>query len=295
MSDMHNDEWRLVTFSERITAMLRVVSMSMRQLWPLIIIVLVISIVVGWLFGAFETYVNDGSTYWSKFSTLLKIVSAVWLMVFSFGMCLSIAIIAYHTIMQHGVPTWREAFREGFDHLESVMWVALIYLLIVATSVVGSLIVLTIVDTATNGFEDTSLIVSVVLIATLIGFVIIDGYAGFYWLAVIGQQRRGLDALHYSYHIVKGRWGWVLLNKIGVMVVLCLISLVGIGIVAIGGLILYAIPADAVTFDSVNIVLFGLLNLIAVITGSAYMTFLAVLYKSLRHASAQHTAPIPTV
>lgn len=295
MSDMHHDEWRLATFGARITTMFRVISMSARQLWPLIVMVLVLSIVAGWLSGMIETYVDDGSSDWSFFSTLLIILVMIALGVFSFCVCLASAIIAYRITMRHDVPTWHEALSEGIDHLDSVIWVALMYLLPFVAYAVGLLVVLTIVDTATNGFEETSLIVSVVFTATLIGLAIADVYVGFYWLAVIGLQKRGLDALIYSYQLVKGRWGWVLLNKIGIVVVLCLIFLVGVGIVLVASLILYFIPSDAITFDSVNIVVFGLLNLTVVMTGSAYMAFLIVLYKSLQCEDEPRTAPISTV
>jgi hypothetical protein len=298
MSDMHHDEWRLATFGARITTMFRVISMSARQLWSLIVMVLVLSVVAGWLSGMIETYVNDGRSDWSFVSTLLNILVMIALGVFSFCVCLASAIIAYRTIMQHDVPTWREALSEGIDRLDSVVWVALIYLLPFVAYAVGLLVMLTIVDAAINGFEEISLIMSVVCAATLIGLAIADVYVGFYWLAVIGLQKRGLDALIYSYQLVKGRWRWVLLNKMAVWLVLCLLFLFGLVITYISMFFVDGLSGSLFGIDMFfrsTWVGFGLFNLTVVMTGSAYMIFLIVLHNSLQRESEQRSAPLPTV
>ena len=157
---------------------------------------------------------------------------------------------------------------------------------------------LTIVDAATNGFEEISLIVSVVCAATLIGLAIADVYVGFYWLAVIGLQKRGLDALIYSYQLVKGRWGWVLLNKMAVWLVLCLLFLFGLVITYISMFFVDGLSGSLFGIDMFfrsTWVGFGLFNLTVVMTGSAYMIFLIVLHNSLQRESEQRTAPLPTV
>lgn len=298
MSDMHNDEWRLTTLGERIIMTFRIIWMSARQVWPLIVMVLVVSIVTGWVSELIETYINDGSPEWFSISSQLIVLIMIALAVFSLGICLAIAIVAYRTIMQHDVPTWRDALSEGFDRLDSVVWVTLTYLLPFVAYAVVLLGVLTIVDTATSGFEKTSLIVSVVFTATLIGLVIADAYVGFYWLAVIGENKRGLDAIRYSYQLVKGRWLWVLLNKMAVWLVLCLLFLVGLAITYISMFFVDALSAILLGIDIVyrsTWVGFGMLNLTIVLTGSAYMTFLIVLHNALLRKYTQRTPPFPTV
>lgn len=291
---MHHDEWRLVTFGDRMMAILRVIAMSARQLLPLIIMVFSCSTVAILLSGMIETYVNDGSSDWSFVSTLLTILVIIAFGVFSFWICLTIAIIAYRTIMYDCVPTWREALCEGFDRLDAVVWESLIYLLPFVAYAVVLFDALMIIDTGANGFGATSLIMSVIFIAILIGLVVADAYVGFYWLAMIGENKRGVDALRSSYQLVRSRWRWVLLNKIAIGVVLCLIFLLGIGIALIVSLLFYTSLLDSSAFDIGTWVSIGLFNLTFVITGSAYMAFLIVLYKSLQCMDEQHIAPIST-
>lgn len=293
MSDMHHDEWQLATFGERITTTFRVIWMSARQLWPLIVVALVACIVGGWLSGMIETYINDGSPYWYSISSQLQMLNVSALYVLFFGIYLIIAMIAYLMVMQQGVTTWRQVLGEWFAHLRSVMWVVLIYVLIVVAFAAGLFGVLMSFGVV-YGYEDPMLMMSVALIVILIGLAIADVYVGFYWSAVMMHNKRGFDALYYSYQLVKGRWLWVLLNKMAVWLVLCLVFLVCIQISFFMGS-LYTLLFGYVSFDTNYIIFFSQINLSIFITGIVYVVYLIVLSISLQHEPEQYTAPLSTV
>jgi len=295
MSDIHPDEWRLATFGEKIIMTFHIIWMSARQLWPLIIVALVACIVGGWLSGMIETYINDGSPYWYSISSQLQMLNVSALYVLFFGIYLIIAMIAYLMVMHHGVPTWRQVLGEWFAHLRSVMWVVLIYVLIVVAFAAGLFGVLMSFGIV-YGYEDPMLMVSVVLTVILTGLAIADVYVGFYWSSVMMHNKRGFDALYYSYQLVKGRWLWVLLNKMAVWLVLCLVFLVCIGI-SIVMVSLYTSLFGYFSFDTNNIIFFSQINLSIFITGIVYVVYLIVLSisLSLQHEPEQRTAPLQTV
>jgi hypothetical protein len=298
MSDMHHDEWRLATFGERISTMFRVISMSASQLWRLIAVVVASSAVVGLLSGIIETLVNDGSVFSSLVNTLLLILVMIAVSLLSFATYLAIAVIAYRTISPHGVPTWREALTEGFARLVSVIWAALVYAFmftLFSAGLFGVLSILALVS-GTNVFSDNTMIFVLAYVVVLIGIIAIDGYVGFYWLAVIVDNKRGLDAVRYSYQLVKGRWLRVLFNKIGIGVVLYLVFVVGTAISFIPRIFSDTSPFEAGAFGIIAGLGFGLLNLTTyVLTGIGYLVYLTVLYISLQRESEQHTAQLPTV
>lgn len=293
MSDMHHDEWQLATFGERITTTFRVIWMSARHLWPLIIVALVLCIVGGWLSIMIETYINDGSPYWYSISSQLQMLNVSALYVFLFGIYLIIAMIAYLMVMQQGVTTWRQVLGEWFAHLRSVMWVVLIYVLIVVAFAVGLFGVLMSFGIV-YGYEDPMLMMSVALIVILIGLAIADVYVGFYWSAVMMHNKRGFDALYYSYQLVKGRWLWVLLNKMAVWLVLCVIFLVCIQISFFMSS-LYTLLFGYVSFDANYTIFFSQVNFSLFITGIIYVVYVIVFSISLQHEPEQRTAPLPMV
>lgn len=298
MSDIHHDEWRLATFGERITTMFRVISMNTSQLWRLIAMVVASSVVVGGLLGVFDALINDVSVFSSLVRTALVVLVIIAVSVLSFCIYLAIVISAYRTITHRGVLTWREALTEGFAHLGSVMWAAFLYLLMLVALIVVLLVALSILAFAlgANLLEDYTPVWGFVYVAIVLGFPIIDGYVGFYWLAVIVDNKRGLDALRHSYQLVKGRWFRVLFNKIGIGVVLYLVFVIGTVISFIPRIFSDTNPFDAGAFGIIAGVGFGLVNLMtSVVIGIGYLVYLTVLYISLQRESEQHTAPLPTV
>jgi hypothetical protein len=293
MSDMYHDEWRLATFGGRIATTFRIISMSTRQLWPLIIMALVACIVGGWLSIMIETYINDGSPYWYSISSQLQNLTVSALYVLFFGIYLIIAMIAYLMVMQQGVTTWRKVLSEWFAHLRSVMWVILIYVLIVVVFAVGLFGVL-ISFGLVYGYDDGMLMMSVALTVILTGWVIADVYVGFYWSAVMMHNKRGFEALYYSYHLVKGRWLWVLLNKMAVWLVLCPVFLVCI-VTSFFMQSLYTSLFGDLSFDAYYATFFSQINFSIFITGMVYVVYVIVLSISLQYEPEQHTAPLPTV
>jgi hypothetical protein len=272
--------------------------MSASQLWRLIAVVVASSAVVGLLSGIIETLVNDGSVFSSLVNTLLLILVMIAVSLLSFATYLAIAVIAYRTISPHGVPTWREALTEGFARLVSVIWAALVYAFmftLFSAGLFGVLSILALVS-GTNVFSDNTMIFVLAYVVVLIGIIAIDGYVGFYWLAVIVDNKRGLDAVRYSYQLVKGRWLRVLFNKIGIGVVLYLVVIIGAVISLIPSFISQIFPDTSLFVASAFGMIVGVVNMTTyVLTGIGYLVYLTVLYISLQRESEQHTAPLPTL
>lgn len=284
MSDSSHNSWKLVSFGDKISSVIRMISMSAGQLWRLGAVLLV----AGLLSGVVFEIARD-------FNELIAIVLMVPIAVLFAAVIPAMVIMLHHTITHGVVPSWRDALRSGFSTIGPVIVASLLYTLIQFVIFMAALLVVFLLTLILGAdIDNNNALVGFTNLFGVIIFPIIDGYVGFYLLAVILHQKRGVEALRYSYQIVKGRWFHVLFNKIGISIFIAILIYMAVAI----GILIPLIISSAISLNGAGILAgilgvgFGVFSIVAyVIAGIAYLGFLMVLYMSLHDAYEQRMTP----
>lgn len=285
MSDSSHNSWKLVSFGDKISSVIRMISMSAGQLWRLGAVLLV----AGLLSGAVVTMLSSAGDGNAFIAIVLMIPIAVLFAAFIPAM----VIMLHQTITQGVVPSWRDALRSGFSTIGPVIVASLLYTLIQFVIFMAALLLVFLLALILGAdIDNNNALIGFVNLFGVIIFPIIDGYVGFYLLAVILHQKRGVEALRYSYQIVKGRWFHVLFNKIGIAIVVYMVVVIGMVISFIPRIFSGGSLYDTGVLGIIVGFGFDLFNIVSVVVaGIAYLGFLMVLYMSLHDAYEQRMTP----